>query len=390
MRKTIAQGVYLLLTELITVYLVVCPAYAFQVSSSSTGYVRVATQAAQLAYVAANRASLISTVASAAVVASPVSVAVRLVTGPIGWAALGLTVALTLAQMYYSPAELAAVKTAAAPVSTHSFTYTYLGQTYTVSSWTSTTAIPQCASGIGYFFPGTTFGPPSPSPGMFSTPFGGWWCFPAGSQATTSAPTQQQIADYLTTLPAGNTSSPESHTTPVGQGVTPTPADTVTTNPVTPSQVAPTVKPASQVLPTDAVIDPNAPAPAGPQPPVPSSQTTTTTTTTTTNPDGSTTKQEADTATVSCSAGNHDQRSFGSVLQDHMNLWQSSGLLSALNVLKTLTWPSTIPTYALSSSMFGSFTLDFSAWSGLLTALRSLLIAIASFVAYRIIFVGSP
>ena len=145
------------------------------------------------------------------------------------------------------------------------------------------------------------------------------------------------------------------------------------------------VKPASQVGPTDAVIDPNAPPPAGPQPAVPSTQTTTTTT----NPDGSVTQQEESTSSVSCSAGNHDQRTFGSVLQNHMTLWQGSGLLSALNVLKTLTWPSAIPTYLLSSSLFGNFTLDFSAWSGLLTALRSLIIALAAFVAYRIIFVGS-
>ena len=72
-----------------------------------------------------------------------------------------------------------------------------------------------------------------------------------------------------------------------------------------------------------------------------------------------------------------------------MTVWQSSGLLSALTLLKTLTWPSAIPTYSLSSSLFGSFTLDFSAWSGLLTALRSLIIALAAFVAYRIIFVGN-
>ena len=93
-------------------------------------------------------------------------------------------------------------------------------------------------------------------------------------------------------------------------------------------------------------------------------------------------------ARVSCSAGNHDPRTFGSVLQDHLKQWKGSGLLSALNLLKTLTWPTAIPTYSLLSSLFGSFTLDFSAWSGMLTALRSLIIALAAFVAYRIIFVG--
>ena len=50
---------------------------------------------------------------------------------------------------------------------------------------------------------------------------------------------------------------------------------------------------------------------------------------------------------------------------------------------------SAIPTYSLQSNFLGSFTLDFSAWSGMLTALRSLIIALAAFVAYRIIFVGN-
>ena len=68
---------------------------------------------------------------------------------------------------------------------------------------------------------------------------------------------------------------------------------------------------------------------------------------------------------------------------------QGSGLLSALNLLKTLTWPTTIPTYSLQSNLLGTFTLDFSAWSGMLTAIRSIIIAIAGFVAYRIIFVGA-
>lgn len=67
-------------------------------------------------------------------------------------------------------------------------------------------------------------------------------------------PTPQQVADYLTGLPANSPNAPERHTTPIGQGVSPTPADTITTNPVTPSQIAPTVKPAAQVIPTDTVV----------------------------------------------------------------------------------------------------------------------------------------
>ena len=71
-----------------------------------------------------------------------------------------------------------------------------------------------------------------------------------------------------------------------------------------------------------------------------------------------------------------------------MNVWQGSGLLSALNLLKTLTWPTSIPTYSLNSTLLGNFTLDFSAWSGMFTAIRSIIIALAGFVAYRIVFVG--
>jgi hypothetical protein len=136
-------------------------------------------------------------------------------------------------------------------------------------------------------------------------------------------------------------------------------------------------------------VDPNATKPAGTVTNNSTTQTTTTTTTTTGNPDGSTTKQETDSAPVSCTSGNHEVRTFGGILQAHLDLWKGSGLLSALNLLKTLTWPTTIPTYSLSSSVFGNFTLDFSAWSGMLTALRSIIIAIAGFVAYRMIFVGA-
>ena len=393
MRKTLRTLGYMTIIEMIAVYLVAFPVYAFQVSSSSTGYVRVATQSAQLAYIASNRAAMLSTVAAAASVVSPASVAVRLATGPVGWAALGVSVALTLAQMYYSQADIAAVRQAASPVATGSKTYTFNGQTYTASGYTEQSANPACSAGGGfmYFFPAfSSVGSPPPSPGMSTTGITGWWCFPSAPQPVTTAPTAQQVTDYLNGLPSGNAQSPESHTAPVGQGAAATSADNVSTVQVSPTQIAPTVKRATDVLPTDSVLDPNAPQPAGPQPVTTPSTSTSTTTTTTTNPDGSTTTetQEEPTA-LSCSAGNHDQRTFGSILQSHINVWQGSGLLSALNLLKTLTWPEAIPTYSLSSTIMGSFTLDFSVWSGMLTALRALIIAVAGFVAYRIIFVGS-
>lgn len=429
MRKTVAKGFYLLFTELIAVYLVAWPVYAFQISSSSTGYVRVATASAVSAYQVAQRAAFTSAVASAVSAPTMASVAVRIATGPVGWTALGVSAALTLAGMYYSAQDVQAVKTsalaAAPPVGTQSN-----GSGTVLPSgavWNPASCVHPCAiNGQQYFYVNTRVGsytacyaldPPNNNGGAYTLP--GWPGWSVSKQVLsgdgfdcrinyihtnngTTTSSQQEIGftppssltlgeyqAYVQGLPAGNPNSIESKTAPLGQGATAPAADNVTTLPVTPAQVVPTVKPASQVNPTDAVIDPNAPAPSGPQAPVTNTQTTSTTTTTTTNPDGSTTKTEAETAVQSCSAGNHDPRTFGSVLQDHMNLWQGSGLLSALNLLKTLSWPTTIPTYSLSSSMFGTFTLDFSAWSGMLTALRSLIIAISSFVAYRIVFVGN-
>ena len=393
MRKTVAKGLYLVLVEMIAVYLVAFPVYAFQVSSSSTGYVRVITQASQLGYVAANRASLAATVASAALAVNPVSMAVRLVTGPVGWAALGLSAVYTLAQMHYTLSDLQAIKTAASPVpSGAATTYTYNGTDYampTNQAVGSPVDWPACTGSGGkmYGWPGGLTG----FPGWTATGISDWYCGPSVPFTPAQAPTQPQVVQYILNLPAADPKSPETHTTPVGKDVAPTPAGNTTSVPVTPAEAPPTVKPASQVNNTDAVIDPNAPPPAGSQPPVTTpATTTTTTTTTTTNPDGSVTDTATEAPVVmSCSAGNHDQRTFGSVLQDHMNVWQGSGLLSALNLLQTLTWPTAVPTYSLNSGIFGNFTLDFSAWMGMLTALRSLIIAIASFVAYRIIFVGS-
>ena len=199
----------------------------------------------------------------------------------------------------------------------------------------------------------------------------------ADSQAAGAAATPQQLATYIGNLPAADPNSVESNTVPVGSQVAPTPADATASNPVPSTGLATTVVPAPSVQPTDTVVNPNATPPTGTETTKTQSQPTTgTTTTTTTNPDGSVTtsqtKTDSDTAAVSCAAGNHEQRTFGSILQEHMILWAGSGLLSALNLLKTLTWPTAIPTYSLQSTLLGTFTLDFSAWSGMLTAIRSI------------------
>lgn len=414
MWKIIRTGLYLILLEVVSTYLIVFPVYAFLISSSSTGYVRVATAASVGAYQAATRSAFVSAAASAISAPTAASVALRIATGPVGWAVLGVSAAIVLANMYYSAAEISTLKSAALAAQPSVITVpgavippgsTLTGCTPLVAPCNQILRVPnartfeQCTA-IGQTSLMATppgwgpLGPSWPSGGpcrdTFQYSYNGANPGGLGTSGAPTSLTQTQAETYVNGLASGNASSIESNTEPVGQGVTAPAADNVTTVQVSPSQVAPTVKPATSVLPTDSVIDPNAPPPTGPQPVTTPTSTTTTTTTTTTNPDGSTTTQDTEAPGVmSCSIGNHDQRTFGSILQTHMAVWQGSGLVSALNLIKNLTWPETIPTYALSSTIFGAFTLDFSSWSGMLLALRGLVIAIASFVAYRIIFVGS-
>jgi hypothetical protein len=137
------------------------------------------------------------------------------------------------------------------------------------------------------------------------------------------------------------------------------------------------------------VVNPDATPPVGTQTTSSTSQQTTTTTTTTTNPDGSTTTQDDTTTTVQCSTGEHDLRSFGSILDQHLTTWRGSGIAGQLALLQSLTWPSDLPTISLNSSLFGNFSVNFNDWSTMFLALRAIVIAGASFAAYRIIFVGN-
>lgn len=413
MRKTIAQGLYLLLTELIAVYLMAWPVWAFQMSSSSTRYVRVATAAAVGAYQTANKAAIANMIAQAIAAPTAASVAIRIATGPVGWTALGVSAALTLAGMYYSASDVQAVKTAALAAQPTTLQVNdapapspvtqFINNCSPLSSGCTQylrqsigTDFNTCGARFGHDSSGAPTGwqnLPMEYTGeclnVYQLTYDGTNGSHAAIQSHPSTLPQSGYQAYVQTLPASDPVSIESKTSPVGQGQVAPMGDAVTTLPASPAEVVPTVKKASDVLPTDAVIDPNAPPPTGPQPAVPASQTTTTTTTSTTNPDGSTTKQEEATGSVSCNAGNHEQRSFGSILQDHMTLWGGSGLLGALDLLKTLAWPSTPPTYTLTSSLFGTYTLDFGPWTGMFLAIRSITIALAGFVAYRIIFVGS-
>ena len=410
MRAKLSLCFYMLLVEVVGFYLVVVPVYAFQVSSSTTGYVRTLNASGASAMLSSARPAQLSSVASAASVGGA-SLAIRLVAG-LGWVGLGVSVGLLLYQLYYNQADLALVKAGA----TVPGGFTVPGSSITVDAHgTCPGGHPSCLSQYDQFVSKTVV------PVGFCSQLAylgtGWTAWgaiggvgpclafhfvsspqTAGVTSASPVPTAAEINNWLSTRPANDPLSIQSHTAVAGVGSTTQTADQVVTQPVSASEVLTQVVPATSIGPTDVVVNKDATAPAGPVPTQTATQTSTstntTTTTTITNPDGSTTttstKTETEEAPVSsCSTGNHEQRTFGGILQDHMDLWKGSGLLSALNLLKTLTWPTAIPTYSLQSNLLGNFTLDFSAWSGMLTAIRSIIIAIAGFVAYRMIFVGA-
>lgn len=397
-----------------------CIAPAESFALETTQYARVVAQAERIAYLAAQRSSLASHVATAALAPSATSLAVRMVAGPVGWAALGVGAGLVLAQMYYSQADLLAVKTAASTpggwqiASTNAGVQTFPGlgtntpanPVYpSASIQFSATNVPLCAVDTEYqhdwvvgpfqslstavFFTGNFFvnGPPVGGYTLYVCHRMGIPGSPTPLQDGLIAPTQQQVANHVTSLPASDPKSVEAHTNPVGTTGTTQPADTTVSQPVSPTEMPTTVKPKPVPAGDITVVD-HVPPPASTPQQQTQQQTTTTTTTTTQNPDGSTTQQEETEATTSCTVGMHETRTFGTVLQAHQTLWASSGLLSTLNLLKSLTWPSTLPVIALPSAFFGSQQVDFNQWAWFFTVLRTLVIAIASFAAYRIIFVG--
>ena len=66
----------------------------------------------------------------------------------------------------------------------------------------------------------------------------------------------------------------------------------------------------------------------------------------------------------------------------------TNSIIAGLVILFGPLTPSTLPVIALPSALFGNQHVDFNQWAWFFTVLRTLVIAIASFAAYRIIFVG--
>jgi hypothetical protein len=393
-RAALSLSTYSLFLYVLAVMVCWAPAHALAVS-----YARIATPAAQAVTLAAQRGAISTALGHAIAQASGTSVAVRLVTaGTGGWPVLGVLAGLTLLSVAFNNGQVAEIKHATAGPSGVSVDGVVVPQ----GTLHQCPGHPDCdaSAAQGISIP-TTYcltGPPYPQvpagwQGWFFKP-SGCWAYPnQGSPPGVLVPglpaTPQQVTDYLTNLPSGDPNSIERNASPVGSGHTAPGGDSVTTIPIDATDLSTQVVPTAQVTPDDVVVNPNTAPPAGTQTTSSTSQQTTTTTTTTTNPDGSTTSQDDSTTTVHCSTGDHDQRSFGSILDEHLTTWKGSGLAGQLALLQSLTWPSDLPTIALNSSLFGNFSVNFNDWSGMFLALRAIVIAGAGFAAYRIIFVGN-
>lgn len=404
-RAALVLSAYLGLVAVLVVMVCVTPAQAL---ISTTGHARIASQSAMNAMNVAKRSLAVQSIGSAiASSGSGASVAARIVASGIGWPAIGIAAGLVVAQYVLNQQQVADIKSHAAgpgdvsagavPMPAGTIIQPCPGGTGCQAHQDQKISVPTPGEGIVGCDPRAVSGSPLPPgwSGWFSDPLAPKTCIayhitgqpnPA-TQAPASPPTPQEITDYVGGLPANDPNSVESNFDQVGAGVAPTSAETVVEFPINAGELQTQVVPASSVSPTDTVLDPSAEPEAGPVSTT-ETQTSTTTTTTTTNPDGSTTTQEETTTVSDCSAGQHDSRTLGTILQSHISTWRGSGIAGALSTLQLLTWPSASPTYTLNSGLLGTFSFDFTAWNGILLALRSLIIAGASFAAYRIIFVG--
>ncbi|MDK2742864.1 MAG: hypothetical protein NDI90_08100 [Nitrospira sp. BO4] len=402
LRATLALSSYATVLYCVAVALCLWP----QLTFAATGYSRIMTATQFHTMMLARQAAQAGAAAQAIALANPgTSIAVRTITAATGWPGLAIAAGLVLAQMHLDAQQVQDIKAASAtPGAPDIEGYPEPGG----AEIRQCPGAPECMTNwVEYLTV------PTPTPGgigcklaMVGDPPAGWngWysaqapqtCLafrypwnPNPSQQSEPQPaTAQDIQDYWNENPTGP-NSPASNTSPVGSGQSATDASTVINDPVTPSDAPTTVVPSNQVPDDSVMIDPNATPPAGTQTTSTTTQQTTTTTTTTTNPDGSTTTQDDSSTTVQCSTGDHELRSFGAILEEHMTAWRGSGIAGQLALLQSLTWPSDLPTITWTSMQFGTFAVNFNDWSTMFLALRAIVIAGAGFAAYRIIFVGN-
>ena len=364
-------------------------------------YSRVLTAGAMGSAYGSKVGTIIPAAAQALANAGPgTSVAVRVATAGAGWPALGVMAGLTLFSLYYNNAQHQQI----VDNNTSQGTITLPSGHTIPDTYKTCPGNPDCQSGaLGYITIDYTLcftGPPYP---QVPAGWDGWFILGSPNrcvahqmpgddpppQVPGAPPTAQDIQDYLNGLDSSDPLAPVNNLEPGGHNHTSPNADTSVNIPIDSSEVTTQVVPTSSVDPDDIVLNSNATPPQGTTTQDTTNTDTTDTTTTTNNPDGSTTQETESEATIECSIGEHDPRTYGSILKQAIDSWQETGLLSQLNTLKTLTWPDTVPIISINSGLFGEFNIDFTAWAGTLTTLRTLIIGVASFAAYRIIFGGA-
>lgn len=399
---------YLLFVWALAVVWTMLPGSVF--AYQATQYARVVAQAEQIALAHARAATTAASVASAAVATTPPSTLIKFVTSA-NWLGLAVLAGVTIMSLYYSSQQLQAVRQAATPsagadgqnptrhydvygIGTNGSCLATIpsgpGAGGSKSCMTGYDQIAVLAVGQGCF---TGWGNTADWEAYGSTGSGdGVACWvahksgrPNGLVVAQGQPaTQQQVQTYLQSLSDSDPNSLVSHSAPGGSNHSaPGPADNATTIGIDPADAASTVK-QKPVPAMDSMVADNVPPPAGTQ--QQQTQQQAATTSTVTNPDGSAT--ETTIATVACTTPDHEPRTMASVLQAHQETWNTSGLIGAVNLLKNLVWPTTLPTISLPSQFFGTQTVNFNDWAWFFTALRALVIAIATLASYRIIFVG--
>ncbi len=185
------------------------------------------------------------------------------------------------------------------------------------------------------------------------------------------------VQDWFDANPSSGL-NPDNRVNPVGLGSSPQNATDVSYIPLSVGDVTVTTKAAPDV--GDIVIGDGFP-PVDPM----VTESTQTTTRETTTVDGVDTIEE--TATTTCGAGSHDDRTFGSVLQSHVLTWQNNGVVASIGLLHSIAFPDTLPVINF-DSMFGHLEVDMSDFSSWFTAVKVLLIASTVILSYRIVFGG--
>lgn len=379
-------------------------------------YSRVVTLASREAFMVAQRSAIINVVATNALVPSPASLAIRAVTGPVGWASLGLAAGVMIYQHYYSASDLAAIKTAAGTAANfdqwelpsaggtvvfpgHSggavnpsfpnaqVQHSAHGHCDTMdNSFTHDWSVGPFPNADIFFYQGPSFS----GGALIISTIGAvgtakyFFCHRTGQAgapvAKTGDPTLTDTQNYMDGLSSGDSKSIETHAQKGGENGSPTAATDNVSIPATPSEIVSTVKDTASIDPSDVVVKSGVLPPAGTETEKEATQVVNSTT-------NEETGDTTETATVTCISGDCDTRTIEGIFAEHKDTWLASGFLSIFTTLQALTWPTELGSFTidLAHMGFGSHTVDFNDYAAFFTALRTFVIFGATWIGYRMI-----